>query len=81
MKPCDEVCPKCGTKDVLRRYVPEGEYWTRDVLTDPKLARERKSVEICYHVRAELIHHHCRVCQFAWVGDVSMLAAREKGQK
>ena len=63
--PCDEPCPKCGSSDILRRFLERG----ADVPYEGyDKCRSKYATGQCHCWRAtrDHIHQHCRCCQFSW---------------
>lgn len=67
MKPCEMLCPKCGSLDVRRIYREPGPYARNEFykggLEDSKFITQTRFDET---VHIEHIEHHCRICQYAW---------------
>ena len=67
MKPCEMLCPKCGSLDVHRAYKEPGPYarneFYKGKLEDSKFITQTRFEET---VHIEHIEHHCRTCQYAW---------------
>jgi len=78
MKPCERLCPKCGSADVTRRFVRAGEY----ILPSSAKEADKRSFErhkgcSCSECKGwirslgkklarDTIFHHCRCCQYEW---------------
>ena len=63
--PCDEPCPKCGARDIIRRFIGKGDLVAHDGFgkCKNKYASEQGYTWIATR---DHIHHHCRTCQFSW---------------
>jgi hypothetical protein len=65
-KPCETPCPKCGAADIIRRFYKKdeklGSRWG-----DPPLPGGYGTGVDHYYASRDLIHHHCRTCQYGWV--------------
>jgi hypothetical protein len=69
LKPCEILCPKCGSSDIYREFLARGEI---DSLTygERDRARENKFISLAWggesNAKKDCITHHCRCCQYEW---------------
>lgn len=60
--PCDQPCPKCGSRDIY------GRFYRRDEEVEVPLLKEPPSWAVCINYRSvaprDLIACHCRWCQY-----------------
>ena len=66
-KPCDLLCPKCGSEKIYREFWERGKKESNHC--GQKEDRENKFVKISYFEiigQKDHIQHHCRCCQFSW---------------
>lgn len=63
--PCDEPCPKCGSKDIHRHFIAKG---SRVPHEGYDKCASRYGTGQCHYWTAtrDHLHNHCRCCQFAW---------------
>lgn len=63
--PCDEACPKCGSKDIYRRFIAKGKEVPYE---DYDKCASKYGTGQCHHWTAtrDHLHNHCRCCQFDW---------------
>jgi hypothetical protein len=69
MNPCNAPCPKCGSQDCMRRFhkrnaaieVASGKYG------ESPLPGWYGGEGYTFWATRDLIHHHCRTCQYEWV--------------
>lgn len=67
VKPCEALCPKCGSADISREFRRRGERWdVNDGDCEPASPFINKVSNWCREAARECITHYCRICQFDW---------------
>lgn len=69
IKPCDWSCPKCGSSDISRKFNKAGNFWSNiDKISYEERYEDDLVVasEWVTTAKKDLIHHHCRCCQYFW---------------
>ena len=66
--PCHSTCPKCGSDDIYRKYVPDGSQVssTSDVVPAADDVFFRNSVYGRKLALKECLVNHCRTCGYCW---------------
>ena len=67
--PCDQNCPKCGSRDIHRKHRMPGDGVDKQGIDDELIKRPPfMEVNWPYGWKAskEHIGHHCRTCQYEW---------------
>jgi hypothetical protein len=67
MTPCETPCPKCGSLDILRRFHKKNAVIETSTYDERPLPAWVGGEAYKFWATRDLIHHHCRTCQFAWV--------------
>lgn len=67
MNPADTPCPKCGGSDILRRFHKRNVVITPVEFNVSPLPGWYGGSGYEFWATRDLIHHHCRTCQFGWV--------------
>jgi len=67
VKPCNSVCDKCGSNDIVRHYYKKGDEPFRAI--GERARRKNEFINYGFsrdEVLLDHIHHHCRCCQNKW---------------
>jgi len=67
MNPCDTPCPKCGGLDILRHFHKRGVGIDAARYNECPLPGWVGGEGYKFWATRDLIHHHCRTCQYGWV--------------
>ena len=66
VRPCDEACLKCGSKDIHRKYRKKGERWSVGDRADEPFSKFINADGWWREAVRDCITHHCRTCQYDW---------------